>query len=304
MEERLLKYAKLVDAGSFTKAAASMHLSQPALSTAIQKLERELKAELLVRGSKGLRLTDAGQVAYLAGKDLAIRSANLRQHITELTHEQAHLHIGMIDSLADKLIGDQAAFTALRKQAHINLSIDGSARLLRALDHDHLDIAFSVWRAGRGMQAIDDRLHLGNEPLLVVANPSHLPPTSRTPTRVLHNFLSYNQTSTTYQLVATALMEANWEPLHSFYSTSPDILLKLTLAGEGVAALPYALVSPHLQAGQLVRIADTPVINRPIVAAMRRGKRLTPVLVELCEQVRLALHQEQQSCARSGILKT
>jgi DNA-binding transcriptional LysR family regulator len=295
MEERLLKFAKLVDAGNFTKAAASMHLSQPALTTAVQKLERELKAELLVRGSRGLRLTDAGQVAYSAAKDLTIRSANLRQQITELTHEHVDLHIGMIDSLADKLIANQKAFATLRSQAHVALSIDGSARLLLALDHDKLDIAFMVWQSSGVPHGVDDRLALGNEPLIVVTSPRAQAAASAAKTRILQNFLSYNQTSTTYQLIHTALMEGGWEPVNSFYSTSPDILLKLTLAGEGIAALPYHMVVSHLRSGALVRVDGIGTINRPIVAAVRRGKRLTPALIQLCEHMRTMLHEEQQS---------
>lgn len=297
MEERLLKFAKLVDAGNFTKAAAGMHLSQPALTTAIQKLERELKAELIVRGSRGLRLTDAGHVAYSAAKDLTIRSANLRQQITELTHEQADLRIGMIDSLADKLIATKEAFATLRSQAHVALSIDGSVRLLRALDHDQLDIAFVVWQPSGTPHGVDDRLSLGNEPLVVVTSPQAKASTPVQGTHILQNFLSYNQTSTTYQLIHTALMEGGWEPVNSFYSTSPDILLKLTLGGEGIAALPYHMVAAHLQSGALVRVSGVGSINRPIVAAVRRGKRLSPALIQLCEHMRMVLREEQQSLA-------
>ena len=48
MDERLKKFVQLVDSGSYTQASRQLHISQPALSVAIGKLERELHASLLV----------------------------------------------------------------------------------------------------------------------------------------------------------------------------------------------------------------------------------------------------------------
>src|ERR1700751_5187786 len=99
MEERLRKFAVLVDAGSYTKASQELHISQPALSTAMNKLERELKAELLVHGSRTLKLTKAGKLAYDSAKELGIVSSNLKTRIADLLHDNPKLTIGMIDSV-------------------------------------------------------------------------------------------------------------------------------------------------------------------------------------------------------------
>jgi DNA-binding transcriptional LysR family regulator len=64
MEDRLRKFAVLVDTGNFTKAAQRLHTSQPALSIAINKLEQELHVKLIVRGIRPFTLTKPGQVVY------------------------------------------------------------------------------------------------------------------------------------------------------------------------------------------------------------------------------------------------
>src|SRR5919205_167880 len=46
--------------GSFSRAAARLHVTQPALSQRIQQLETELKKRLFVRSPSGVTLTDAG----------------------------------------------------------------------------------------------------------------------------------------------------------------------------------------------------------------------------------------------------
>src|SRR5690242_467412 len=46
--------------GSFSRAAARLHVTQPALSQRIQQLETELKKRVFVRSPSGVKLTEAG----------------------------------------------------------------------------------------------------------------------------------------------------------------------------------------------------------------------------------------------------
>jgi len=60
-----VRYLKAVaDHGSFTRAAAALHVSQPALSKQIRELERRMGAQLLDRSGRTVRPTDVGE-AYL-----------------------------------------------------------------------------------------------------------------------------------------------------------------------------------------------------------------------------------------------
>ncbi|MCW4385675.1 LysR family transcriptional regulator [Salinibacterium sp. SYSU T00001] len=62
MELRHLRYfTTVVEAGSFTAAAARLHISQPPLSVAIANLESELGVTLLTRTSRGVEPTSAGR---------------------------------------------------------------------------------------------------------------------------------------------------------------------------------------------------------------------------------------------------
>ncbi|MER6941718.1 LysR family transcriptional regulator, partial [Nocardioides sp. NPDC000441] len=61
MERRQLEFfLAIAEAGSFTSAAARLHVAQPSLSYAVRGLERELGGPLFERHGRGVRLTPAG----------------------------------------------------------------------------------------------------------------------------------------------------------------------------------------------------------------------------------------------------
>lgn len=65
MDTRKLAYfVKIVDSGSITKAAAALHVAQPALSQQVSSLESELKQRLLIRSKQGVEPTAAGHTLY------------------------------------------------------------------------------------------------------------------------------------------------------------------------------------------------------------------------------------------------
>lgn len=275
------KFAQLVDAGSFTKAAAELHISQPALSTAVAKLERELKAALLVRGARPLALTTAGKLAYQTAKDLSIQADNLKFRLAELAHEQLSLKIGMIDSVANALFASGEGLEMLQ-DAKVSIVVNNSRFLTEAIERGDLDIAFAADRQGH-LPAVLEAKPVATEPLVVVGHANRRP----SPGKQLPDFIAYDQPSTTFRLVSDYLKAQGVEPQTSFYSTSPEVMLRLILLGKGVAALPYLMVRNHLVSGQLTRVGPKPnwLIPRKIVAIKRRDRELPLTLKRLSGQI-------------------
>lgn len=286
MEDRLKKFAHLVDAGSFTKAATELHISQPALSSSVAKLERELKTTLLVRGVRPLALTPAGRLAYQTAKDLSVQADNLKVRLAELAHQRITINIGMIDSIADALFASPEGLEML-EGAQVSVVVNNSRYLSEAVERGDLDMAF-VADQQRRTSALLEVAFVATEPLVVVSHVKRRPASGT----LLPDFIAYDQPSNTFRLVNEYLKSQGVQLQPSFYSTSPEVMLRLVLLNKGVAALPYLMVQDHLQAGSLKRLGSkTPwLIPRNIVTLKRRDRQLPLALEHLTHQTTTVLN--------------
>jgi len=75
---RLLRYAlALAEQGSFARAAAAVHISQPAFSRGISQLEKHAGTLLFERGRNGIRPTDAGRLFLEQAREVVSRASDL-----------------------------------------------------------------------------------------------------------------------------------------------------------------------------------------------------------------------------------
>jgi LysR family transcriptional regulator, cell division regulator len=81
--------AAAAEAGNLTKAATQLGISQPSLSLAIQRLEREMETPLLERSSRGVRLTKAGQVVVKQARELTEMWAKIRANVMAANNDVA-----------------------------------------------------------------------------------------------------------------------------------------------------------------------------------------------------------------------
>ena len=300
MEDRLQKFVVLADTESFTRAAEQLRISQPALTVAIKKLERELHAQLLVSEGRGFRLTSAGKLAYMEGRELVARRKNLSLQLAALQHQKSPLAIGMIDSIAEALLGTTNALERLERASEVSLSVNSSSALLQAVTLGQLDVVILVEQL-HGLSSRFEQVNIGTEPLVFVAAAHQKAKVeAELAEGRISRFLSYNQLSTTYQLVQTAASRAGVTLEPSFYSTSPGIILKQTLSRKGVAALPYLLVKEHLRDGVLVPIVigESCIVGRAIVSLKQRRRLVSRATDDTLDQIRIMLAAQMKAAAK------
>ncbi len=287
MHNRLQFFVKLVETGSYTKAAKELHLSQPALSIAIQKLERELCVQLIVRSHRSFKLTDAGKITYNAAKDLDKQTEKLKVELAELANQKPSISIGMIDSIAYALISHGDRFAELDKHIKLSLSINDSAHLIAALQREEIDIAIVAEQTTPLPSTLTER-HLSREPLVIVTHASTVEDAKLDiKNHRINNFLSYNVGSNSAAIIKHSLEKHGIEIFPVFHSTSPEMLLRVVLAKRGTAVLPYVLCKQYLQSKELsiVKIGKHSIIDRGISLVTNKNQKLSLLLNRASQEV-------------------
>lgn len=89
-------FLKVAETGNLTRAAAQLHMTQPALSRHLKQLEEEMGVALLMRHGRGARLTDAGALFVEQAREILARADGLADilHARE-ARPSGQLGIGM-----------------------------------------------------------------------------------------------------------------------------------------------------------------------------------------------------------------
>jgi DNA-binding transcriptional LysR family regulator len=116
---QLRQFVAVAEERSFRRAADRLHVSQPPLSVAVQRLEADIGAQLLERNRHGVKLTAAGE-AFLLEARRTLAHANLA---VEIAQRAASGKVG-----------------TLRLSFVPSAGIDVVPRLLRAFRKDHPDV--------------------------------------------------------------------------------------------------------------------------------------------------------------------
>lgn len=286
MDDRLQKFVRLVDAGSFTRAAEDLHISQPALTLAINKLERELRTPLLIRGNRRLDLTEAGKAAYEAALEHQTITDNLRTSLIRLARKRPNVTIGMTDSVAAVLC-TTSNFETLEQAADVTIVVNNSRYLQDAVAARNIDLAFVI-DDGQIRPGITTRA-VGSDTLLLVTHPDR---DSEAKTEVkqgrINNFISYDKPSTSYQHIQRKLGRAGITIRPSLFSTSPDVMLGMVLRGKGTAALPKHMVEKLIKQKRLAVLTQGKkqlTVSRPLTSIRLEGKMLPDCLLLFLKNV-------------------
>ena len=107
MQYRQLYYfLKIVEAGSFSQAARTIHVAQPALSQQISELEAALGVPLLQRSARGVKPTAAGERFYEEASSILRKLENLPGMVhSGIGDVEGLVSVGMPGSLSTILVG-------------------------------------------------------------------------------------------------------------------------------------------------------------------------------------------------------
>src|SRR5438445_12736117 len=102
-------FSAVADAGSFSRAAALLNMTQPSLSRQIQLLEAEFGQRLMERHGRGVRLTEAGVALQTHARTIFEATEHARADMAErLRNPRGRLTVGMPPRVAHVVTPDCA----------------------------------------------------------------------------------------------------------------------------------------------------------------------------------------------------
>ncbi|MFT0869494.1 transcriptional regulator CynR [Pseudomonas sp. CAM1A] len=130
---------------SFTRAAAALHVSQPALSQQVRQLEESLGAQLFDRSGRATRLTDAGEVYLRYAKRAEQELLEARRAIHDVGDlSRGSLRVAVTPTFTTYLIGPLVeAFHARYPNITLNLREIAQERMEELLQADELDVGIA-----------------------------------------------------------------------------------------------------------------------------------------------------------------
>jgi len=284
--EPLRHFVLVAQHGTFTSAARHAHLTQPALSTSIRRLEAQMGAPLFLRGPSGAALTAAGEALLPRARAAIAALEDGRRAVAEVMG----LAVGSVRIGAGATVCTYylprtlARFRSRHAGVQIHLREAAPEELIDALEAGELDLVILA-RVGKRAGVAGDFLRAArsglvrekwlDDPIVMVGAPgAELSASSLVTfahgatTRVLVDQL-FPAMPIAMELGSIAAVKGN------------------TRAGVGVALVSRRAVERDLAASQLVELPTphTP-IQRPLYLVHRGRDRLPPAAAELLRMLR------------------
>jgi LysR family transcriptional regulator, transcription activator of glutamate synthase operon len=280
MELRQLRYlVALADERHFTRAAAQLHIAQPALSQQVKRLEDEVGVALVDRTTRHVALTPAGELLVASARRALAELDDAAAELSELAGVRTgRVVIGAMRSTGPyDLSGLLAAFHARHPGIELLVREEPSEVMLQRLHADALDIAFlSVNRLDAGP---DIKLHpLLDEPLVALLAPDHrLAARKAIDMAELREerFVVFGEGGSLRRIVVQGAREAGFEPALAFESTESARIRAMASRGLGVALAP-ASEAEHEGPPVAVVPVRRPRLTRDVTLAWRAQRRHSP----------------------------
>ena len=162
----------IVEEGNISHAAQRLDIAQPALSRQMKRLETQLGVQLFERGSRRIRLTDAGRVLYSRVEHILGMVDGTVREITEIGSGVAGcIRLGTITTSGAMLLPELITeFHRRYPQVTFQLWEGEGTRILELLDNRVIEIGITRTQVDA---RVYESIVLPNEPLVLIMNRAH-----------------------------------------------------------------------------------------------------------------------------------
>lgn len=239
---RHLKYfSEVARQLSFTKAALTLHVSQPSLSKTIKSVEKEFGVTLFYRSSKQLELTDAGKAVLVNTKIVLESFKTLTSELTDILElKKGEIRIGIPPIIGaaffSKLISQ---FKKVYPTVEIILTEVGTKQIKQEVEEGSVDIGLIC-----NLPNQSDSFEIINlliDPLMLIVhreNPIASKKIAYFSDLENESFILYRKDFSLHDLIMEECLKNGFYPNVVCESSQKDFIIEMVEAKLGVALLP------------------------------------------------------------------
>ncbi|RRH92578.1 LysR family transcriptional regulator [Variovorax beijingensis] len=270
-------FVRVVETGSFSKAALEFHTTQPTVTKQVAATEARLKVRLLNRNTRGVSLTEPGALYYEKCKNI-VREAEEAESIVQLRQNQAQglLRIGTSVAFGRRVVVP-LALEYMRRHPQVQLDLSFEDRYVDLIAQG-IDVAI---RMGKLADSSLGARYLGTNPWAMVAAPGYLKKHG-TPKRAqdlsAHVALIYSSVvGDEFWRMHTPKGDPVTVPVSGrFRSNNLSAVLAAARDGLGIALMPRYVASESLASGKVLEVLGDHKLPEQEIHAVFPSPKLVP----------------------------
>lgn len=273
-------FVRVVDLGSFSKAATDIGIGQPAATKLVAQLEKQLGSRLLHRSTRGVSPTEIGALYYEKCKLIAHHVEEAESVATLMQSQvQGGLRISTTMDFGRRVLAPLVLrFLQLNPKLQIEILFDDH---LVNMVEDGIDVAI---RMGRLTDSTLGARYLGLNPWSLVAAPDYLMRRGRPASPgdlATHDALicSTVQSDSRWHFSGAKGKALAVQVKGPLRSNNKSALSEAACAGFGIAALPTYVVHESIKSGALVTLLNAWTLPTQEIHAVYPSPRMVPAKV-------------------------
>ncbi len=290
-DRRLQVFHTVARLMSFTKAAESLHMTQPAVTFQVRQLEEYFNTRLFDRTHNRISLTEAGQRVYEYADKIFSLYAEMENSVRDLTGEVSGvLMLGASTTIAEymlpALLGD---FKSRFPEVSIRLQVGNSDNIVSMVENNAIDLGVVESPVGNKNLVVEG---CKDDPLvLIVPNDHELAGRESVPIAELidHPYICREEGSGTREVMLEHLSAAGVDPANLqivMELGNPESIKGAVEAGMGVSIISRATIDKELKLGTLTALELDPPIRRHFSFVHQKQKFRLRAIEKLLEFAR------------------
>lgn len=290
-DRRLQVFYTVAKLLSFTKAAETLHMTQPAVTFQVRQLEEHFNTRLFDRTHNRVTLTEAGRKSYEYAEDIFELYAEMENSIKELTGDVTGvLTLGASTTIAEYMLPSLlSGFTKQYPDIHLRLKVSNTEGIVSMVENSMIDLGIVEGPVTNKNLLVE--ICRNDHLVLIVPTDHELVGRASISMEDLlpYPFICREEGSGTREVIMEYVNEMGLDKNNlnlSLELGSPESIKGAVEAGMGVSIVSNVTIEKELRLKSLCRLDLEPKLQRPFSFVRQKQKFRLHAMEELLEYAR------------------